>query len=342
LTVSWAALAATAFAGPSFGNALASASIEITSFVWYVDDGDGVPDAGDQPITAAIVSGAGNITFQLGAQDSAGANAQLEGAAPDSALGNRSFANLGADLDLGFPCASPTSADCAAAPQDFDPIATGFPSEAYSNTGQELSGFYARTTATSDPIEAGLRADVSLPGTDTTVPEQGIANAQWISSGQFRSNVGQPANPFNTYFAISYVVQALANLSGDAFNSSAQATTIFNLSVTPLTNPLNDRLSWLPTELNLTSDGSNPTVGGSGTVYSFNSADPNSFLTLTSGELYSVFLIAQATASATANEPPAVVPAPSVLALFGAGLFALGMVRRRPRADRRSETHHRP
>jgi hypothetical protein len=310
--------------GSAGASALASASLEITSFVWYIDSD--YTENVDQVVTAALSPVTSENTILRDSDDSVDNSARLSVGNSESSGGNirnRRLDDLGSPLDLPRVC---LGADCEAAPPagDFDPISPSVSGQ-FANSDIALNGFYADVPGvTTADAAVGVRADLSLSADDPDISSSGVATANWDADAYFISN-----GNFDTYFEVQFVAQALAQLSPDGQNSSARAFVDFSIQV-------GSNWIWFPQPVSLSArtltPGETEQQSVQGTLYSYDSTF--GMLSLIQGEEYRVQVAASTRVIGTANSPPVgEVPAPPIVWLMLAGLVGLMFGRMRCRLD---------
>jgi len=345
------------FGGSAGAAALASASLKITNFVWYIDsDNSGDHTAADQVLTSALNAGSQD-THLRETNDSAVTNVRLNVGGSEwssGGLGNRSrtAAAERAPLDLPRVCVGEA---CQSAPSpvvirdpfvptnpaepddqtnfknaaDFDPIDpkeftndTEEPIPQFANSDQMLFGFYTEVPSPFDPGDPYIDEAVGLRA-DVSLPVVDLdttSAAVAFSSWSNRAIVAANQD-FDTYFEVEFVAQAYTQLSTDeSSESSAIATVDFLVAVVG-----DQSLVWLPSDLNLSANTLTP--GGSdqrattGTTYSYSSS--SGMLRLTAGQSYNVIINARTDVNATGNIPSVELPAPPVVWLLAIGLIGL-------------------
>jgi len=300
-------LLASALPGSAFGKALASASLNITSFVWYVDVGDDGNVDNDVPLTSRFLlqSGSRNTTLR-GASEYVLFDGDLNGT---SLLG---FGDRGVDSPPtgGLPAmhVDPSGPVCAGAgcpgPADFNaltaPTSAADVISEFVSGYSEVSGYYAAIPGLPTGVTAGLRNDVSLtePGTDGSLP------AEWSSVSTVRAN-----GDFSTYFRVEFAAQALAwsETAGDTASASVDLSVTFTGGGIDKTWPI----------IQAATTAGNLTPGG--VLYSFDSSAAGGNFDLVSGTDYTLTVEA-ATSVAAAT---AAAPAPGVMLLMGIGFLPL-------------------
>ncbi len=321
--------------GPAFGKALASASLDVASFIWFVDLGAPGPSAEDEILLARI---SGNDPA-YGDLDSARDDAGLEvSIAPPAGTGDDWDGDRRED-ELTTPIDPPrlcVGADCDQAPpeNDFSPLPVEF-SGTYSNADLALSGYMMDVTpgGPTGGESLGLRADISLPVPDPSAVYAGEAEATLRQDADIEFDPSAAGDIFSTYFAVIFEAQALARLSdGEQEDSEAVADLEFEVNVE---GEDGTDFSWDVTNLNaevtpddqelLDKETAPPTPGP---VYSFTS---EGMLVLTRGVEYELDIDIRAFVTATANEPPVGVPAPSAFMLVLSGLVFAPLFRLRAR-----------
>jgi hypothetical protein len=350
-------------------DALASASVNITRFTWYADNGDGVPGAGDVPLTVAVPGGPAlsNENLRLiraddkseafmGVTTSTNIDAGGGGAASgdrQNRLGGPTGADLNDPLDVPRVCVGGDCNNPAIAPQenDFSPLGPGVAGQ-FANADQLLNGFFLAVTdgPSSGIASGGVRADASLPTLD--LEETYTAkNSARIFNNQRQDNYTAANDPFpalpngdffDTYFEIEFAAEAIAQLSPtDQSESIAEADVTFDILVLGRNGSSVVVYSWVPddptTGLNIGATASNPgdleRVQRSGTI---NSYDDIGMLQLFVGHSYNVSWQMEALVDAQTNIPPAGVPVPPTVLLFLTGLFGLNAARHALRLPPRS------
>jgi|GEM_PF-2159660 len=327
-----AALVLSIIAPSASASALASASLEITNFVWYVDsDKDGKHSPADQILTTAL-DGTGQNTTVTASNDSADIFVLLDvggSKSSDGSLANRTRSELGSDVDPGGSVTIGENSGSAPASGDFKPLpldATG----QFVNSDFYADGFYADVPGVTSGGEwLGMRADASLPVLEPDTTLEASSVSQWDNDADFTAN-----GSFNTYFEIDFVAQAYAYLSeSEGSESIAKADLEFEILMlaTPPSGPPEVALFWLPEALNLSAltqtpgDADPEQPGTSGVIYSYTT---QGMTPLAINETYQMRISASADVNAAANSPPAGVLTPPPAWLMVAGLLGLMATRK--------------
>lgn len=286
--------------------ALASASVDIVRFVWYVDrDGDGAaggaspgdPDPDDVVLTTGPLGVSGFNTENRGGSETVEYNFNY--------AGGRSLGPFLVDPD--FTAKNCTGVDCSSAPQNFDPLPEPppFVTGNFVNGYASFAGFYSRFPSSQTGISGGFRSDISLPGPGL----DGNLTANTTSVVTLRGK--QSSSALSTYLRVEFAAQVLAwsETPGDL----AEAELNFTLKL--IGGGYN--VDWEIARL-ATSAGSQET--GNQVLYSFNNPNhPNNFdLALNVDYTLTVEL-----ESKVAALTPQSVPAPGVAWLLGAGLVPM-------------------
>jgi hypothetical protein len=317
--------------------ALASASIEITSFVWYVDLGtpgfDPANPTEDVVLTARYQTTSGSSDVIL-----------VEGGGlvfPDAQLG----ASSGSDLDdygirptggiedieagvicQGSACGTPSS------PPGFGALEPP-PTSQYAQGYGAAAGYFASLTGPAPDdfagIVGGVRSDASLTSADSTAgagnPDAFLPTGSWNSSTDF-----VPTADLSTYFAVTFSAQALAY--GSTPGDSAEAAVSLRLAFDPPgDNPdgSSNELIWEPLNLVVDSDDVdyNQMVQHlDQPLYSYDSPDFD-FFDLLATQRYTVTVDVQTEVAAATG--PSQAPSPSALWLMLIGGLPLAAGRLR-------------
>jgi hypothetical protein len=311
-------LAAAAFAAvacfgaaPSFGKALASASVEITSLVWKRALGSS-PAAGDPVLTTRFLFPAppgqqARETVLRGGTEFFQFSGDLDGTAYSSFEQRFISASDGLGPLMAGAC---EGAGCPS-PSDFNPL-TPPPVSDFSGNYGDVDGYFSNmaNNPAIQPLTQGVRADVSL-----NALESGSSAGVWDSS-----TILDSTGTFDTYFEIEFEAHALAYADSTDQVASADASLV--LSVSGGLNALNVSLpvfalSSLSSEAN-----NNKTLTGSLNSYAALGQFIQLVPTPAGSTSYSVRVVAETNASAG-------VPLPGAVWLLGAGLIPLAAVRAR-------------
>jgi len=321
-----------------FANALATASMNITDFGWYVDDGDGNPND-DRRVTISRNPGDSPDILLFNSDEEASVYASLtrNGAAvpgsPEQRTGTRVVSDTMPNaLDLAPAC---VGAGCGAAPSGFGPVPNALPGSAgpeYVHADQRYTGFFADVLGGGPTGSAtlGLRSDASL------VTRPSAANGGLGGGGPADAAASQSVEfalaqrTFDSYFKIEFLAQTIARLGNSPGSASAQ--TSFVVDVDRFGDP--GDFQWTPSNLSLlssvaaadTDDPKGNSAGDTPTVlYSFDTLGAYKVI---ANEFYTIGF--EAATSAQAQLAPA-VPVPSAVWLFGVGLSGLIAVHARRR-----------
>jgi hypothetical protein len=319
---------ATAFAalaiagvGTAHADSFASASFTQTNFQW-------LDNATGKQLTAAFAGTAGTFDalLNINGQNSANANATIDGAGPATITATPSIAS-GGQIAFSSTSTGPNGvAPGAASPNPY-------PTNTTPNGLSYAYGSYSLNGAVIDITLPGGGGRI-LGGANTTSDSQ-VALANNIASpstGTSQSSVGANVaflatitSTITTHFVTDYAIHLLANVSpqfGDSDN--ARAGSSFTLTVTDITHNIAARnFKWSPDDLNTVvatgaGDGLqifdsvvNGTLGDTAGI-------SNNF-TLYAGDTYRFSINAQRFTDAGRN----VVPEPGSLALLGIGLVGV-------------------
>lgn len=330
-------------AGSAQSRALSSIVVDITSLVWYVDDGDGTPDQDDLPIGAYTIGDAvptgqlqlDRIINQFSSRDGAFVEAGVQSDRTDD-FAQRAVAPSPLWNDYDVPIAA--SADCSStsttvcagntagtslAELSLTNAALGF---AYFSNGTEVApaGGQIRSSAYADipSVDAGTG--------DTATP--GDASSSFASSAAF---IYRGASALSTYFALTYSLSFVADLDNET--GVDEPPRAYVQSSFRIRSDGNSTFDWRPSELNgCYLMGANPpepcstntlTATTNQTIYSTDfrvNRDPNNPLFQGSAVSLELALVASSLSS---------TPAPATIALFGFGLVAWVALFRRRRAQ---------
>lgn len=279
--------------------ALASASANITSLIWYIDsDGSGDHTDADQVLTSNVLSG-GADTIIRGGSDVIFGDVRLSVGDNENVNMFRDAGQLTDDLQAGPIC---VGVGCGS-----PPTPTG---DQFVSAELALGGFYTAVGGVQTGIRSDFRSEVSLSEPDADTAISGESNAAWSDLFTFRANA-----QFDTYFEVAFQAQAIADLSADVGSGSANAGALLELN-------LNNSTTWTIFDLNAraSTPGQVPIdIEQSETLYSYNSIG---MFRLTTSPSYTVSIEGRTTATATAA-----VPAPPAIWLVAVGLFGLAVGR---------------
>jgi hypothetical protein len=335
------------FSGAALANALASASVNITQFAWYVDVGNDQDTSNDRVLTFGTSStdtvNGRPVDIYLFNASAAGSNSADVGVRLDGATSSTDSASsavqsgMTGSLDVGPVC---VGADCGSAPSGFSPSAGSLGLE-YVYADQAMSGFFVDVAGggpTGGTSLLGLRSDASLndPPSSANTPLPTTTQGGLTNSGTLVT----ASTTLNTYFNVEFEANAIARLGDAGAGSEAYGSVAFEASANRFLGggPIN--LPWQPNELNFTVAAASanttdqyPLTPGVQTIYSFGS-DPSDMIVLQQSSSYSIGFLASARAGARL-EPASPAPAPPALWLLLAGLMGLAatrgrLARRRP------------
>jgi hypothetical protein len=298
--------------------ALASASVDIVSFAWYVDvDGDGAdgdgsvgnpPDPNPDPQDRILTTGPlGNVSFET---ENRGGSETID--YNNVFAGGRS---LGASsVDPSLTAASCTGAGCNG-PQDFNPLPSPppFTTGDYVNAYTSFSGLYSAFPGLQPGLQPGLtggvRADTSLPSPDSA------GNLEAATSSVLTVR-GRSSSPLSTYFRVEFAAQALA--WSETPDDSAEAELDFTLAFIGGGYDVGWEIAKL-----VSSGGS--LVTGTQVLYSFQNPNAPSNFILNNNAEYT--LTVEISARVAAVTPSQTVPVPGVLWLLGVGMIPVLILR---------------
>jgi hypothetical protein len=305
----------------AFGKALASASIDIKRFVWYVDvDGDGAAggpnDPNDRVLTARYnfpPTGSTDVILSGGGLGSIAHHAELDGTSAFAPLAERSITNSTGltDMETGVSCQGSGCTTGIPSP-GFDAVTP--PPTTQSATGYgSISGYFAAVSGVPEGVSGGLRSDVSLTNPGSTGRAGDPDNPLFPTGVWSHSSTVRATNDFATYFAVTFAAQALAYAEDPSETASAAASLTLTFQGTP----------WTVLDISADQDGADPNVEiPETTLYSYDSV---AVFDLVDAQSYTVEVLAKTSASATT--PPAEAPVPSAFWLVLAGGLPLAATR---------------
>jgi hypothetical protein len=299
--------------------ALASASVDIKSVIWYKRTPGVAPDPLQDPIiTSRYFLGSESTDTYLGSGglDSVWLNAQLpeypgaaEQAYQERSIGGQSGLqnDIGAFVECGpTGCTSASNVD---PPPPLAPVSPPPASQAAGGYGFG-SGFYADIDGVANGLTGGVRSTVSLTEPETSGQAGGPPPPTPTSRGALRSAVTAFSDgDFSTYFAVTFVAQAIAFTDAPEDTAAADASLTLTFAGD----------AWTVFDINSRhTDSEWNKVLSEQTVYSY---DTQGFYDLTDDGEYPIVLLAHTYVNAETG--PANVSAPSVGSLVLAGVFLL-------------------
>lgn len=305
----------------ALGKALASASIDIQSFVWYVDvDGDGAAggpnDPDDRVLTARYnfpPGGSTDVVLSGGGLGSIAHDAALGGASGFAPVAERSITNSGGltDMETGISCRG-TGCSTSVVSPGFGAVTPPPTTQAATGYG-EVEGYFAAVSGVPEGVSGGLRSDVSLINPGST-GDAGDPDNPFFPTGVWsHSSTVRATGNFATYYAVTFAAQALAYTEDPDATANAAASLTLTFDGTP----------WRILDISADQGDPDPNVEiPSTTLYSYDSVG---VFDLVDAQSYTVEVLA--TTSASATTPPAEAPVPGAFWLVIAGGLPLAALR---------------